>query len=518
MSSKRIIINTVASYGNSIVALFLALFSTRWVLQALGQVDFGLYGVIGSLIALISFMSSTLSIGVARFYAYSIGEGHVLPKEESKENLKRWFNTALSMHILLPLFLIVIGLPLGEYGIVNWLTIPVERLNACFWVFRTSLISIFFTIISVPFVAMFTAYQRIFELAVFGILRTFAVFTLAWFLLNAASDRLIVYATWMMAINIGITFFQITRAVYRFEACRVQFNYMYNFEYIKRLFRYVGWKFFGMTCHTLRMQGTPFLINLHFGSVVNAAYSLSYSLSIQATSLSTAMTQAFQPAIVSAEGSGDREKMLSMTMQSCRFGSLLVLLFVIPLILEMETILKLWLKSPPQYTGILCQWMLSMLVIDRMTNGYMVAVNAMGKIAGYEFIQGLVLFLALPLIWLLFQAGMGPVSVGYALFVTMIIYCFGRVLFAKILLGFSILQWWRQVFFPVIFLVVLSSTVGYLGKSSFNAGSLSVIITSLSSGVVTFVVGWFFLFNQNERAYTLRNCIKMIQNLFINGN
>ena len=110
-------VNTVASYANSLIALFVALFSVRWVLQGLGQVDYGLYGVVGSIILLITFISGTLSIGVSRFYAYSIGQIYSLPKVEADEELKRWFNTALSIHILLPILLIGIGWPLGEYAI-----------------------------------------------------------------------------------------------------------------------------------------------------------------------------------------------------------------------------------------------------------------------------------------------------------------------------------------------------------------------------------------------------------------
>jgi O-antigen/teichoic acid export membrane protein len=500
-SSKRIILNTAASYGNSVVAIIFALFSTRWILLALGQADFGIYGVVGSIILLITYISATLSIGVARFYAYSIGQGAVLSKEESTEELKRWFNTALSMHLVLPILLIGIGWPAGEYAIQNWLTVPLDRLDACLWVFRASLVSAFMSVLAVPFVAMYTAHQRIFELALFGLLRTFSVFAVSWYLLTVSSDRLIFYAICMMTINTSIPLIQIIRAVFHYDACRVKFAYMYNTIYLKKLFQYVGWKMFGMSCYTLRAQGTPILVNLQFGPLVNAAYNLAFALSTQATALSTAMTQAFQPAIVSAEGSGSREKMLSMAMQACKFGSLLVLLFTIPLILEMETLLKLWLKTPPEYAGELCQWMLSMLVVDRITGGHMLAVNARGKIAAYELVQGTVLFLALPLMWAFFHFGHSPISIGYALFISMVTYCIGRVLFAKFLLDFQILQWAKQVLFPIVLLVVVSSLAGYLVMSAFEPSLLRLVLTSILTGIVTSVIGWVSVFDRSERVY-----------------
>lgn len=508
-SPKRVIVNTAASYANSLVALFVALFSTRWILQGLGQVDFGLYGAVGSIILLVAFISGTLCFGVSRFYSYSIGQGYSLSKEESVEDLKRWFNTALSIHILIPVLLIGIGWPIGEYAIHHLLTIPSDRIDACSWVFRASLMSAFVSVVSVPFTAMYTAHQRIFELAVFGVLRTGSVFVISWCLLSVSSDRLIFYAICMMGINICIPLLQVIRAVCLFDACRVKVSYMYNSDQLKELFGYVGWKILGATFFTLRSQGTPLLVNLHSGPLVNAAYTLAFSLSTQATSLSTSLTQAFLPAIVTAEGNGDRLKMLSMAMQACKFGALLVLLFTIPLVLEMDNLLELWLKEPPQYTGSLCQWMLSMLVVDRMTSGQMLAVNAYGKMAAYEVVQGITLFLALPLIWVFFHFGYDPVSVGYSLFITMVAYCFVRIIFAKYLLGFPILKWIKQVLLPVTLLLVASTGVGYSVMSALDAGLLRLVLTSASTGIVTFLIGWFHLFNRSERAYAVSGVKKM---------
>lgn len=507
-SSKRIILNTAASYGNSVVAIIFALFSTRWILLALGQTDFGLYGVVGSIIALITFISLTLSIGVARFYAFSIGEGHALSTEESTEELKRWFNTALSIHLILPIVLIGIGWPVGEYAIKNWLTVPLDRLDACLWVFRASLVSAFMSVLAVPFVAMYTAHQRIFELALFGVLRTFSVFAVSWYLLRVSSDRLIFYAICMVTINTSIPLIQIIRAVFHYDACRVKFAYMYDGAHLKKLFGYVGWKIFGLTAYVTRTQGTPLLINLHFGPLVNSAYSVAFALSTQATALSTAMTQAFLPAIVSAEGSGDRGQVLRMAMQACKFGTLLVLFFTIPLILEMNTVLDLWLENPPQFTGPLCQWMLLMLVADRMTNGHMLAVNARGKIAAYEFILGLVLFLTLPLIWFFFLYGHSPVAVGYSLFIVMVIVSSGRLLFAKFLLSFPILKWIKQLLLPVILLVVVSSSLGYAVMCLLEPSLVRVVFTSIVTGIVTAMVGWCGLLSRSERAYALKGFSK----------
>lgn len=512
--STRIILNTLATYGRSLFALVVSLFSARWVLEALGRTDFGLYGVVGSLILLISFLNGGMSVGVARFYAYSVGRGQKLPPDEALIDLKRWFNTAFSIHLILPLLLVLVGYPIGTYAIVNWLTIPAERVDACLWVFRISLITGFVSVFSVPFIAMYTAHQYITELAFFNILRSCGTLLGAFFLLKVQSDRLIVYAMYMMAINAGIPIIQILRAGIKFKACRIKPAYMYCGTYLKELFAFVGWKMFGMSCVVMRMQGSPILINLFFGPQINAAYNIANRVSMQATELSTALMGAFQPAITSMEGRGDRKKVLSTVLQVCKFGTLLVLLFVIPLILEMDNVLKLWLKNPPEYSGALCRWMLVMLVIDRITSGQMLAVNAYGKIALYELIQGTLLFLALPISWLLFKLQFGPVALGYALVFSMALYCIGRLVFCKKLLKMNIFAWVRGVAMPIVVIIGISALAGFSIVHWAYAGFSRLCLTAAVTGVCTMSLAWVLLLNGSEKEFVRESMKKLITRIF----
>ena len=512
-ASTRIIFNTAASYGRSLFAIAVSLFSTRWVLEALGQLDYGLFGVVGSLIVMITFLNGGLQVGVTRFYAYAIGEGANETPAAATDRLQRWFNTAFSIHLVLPALLVLIGWPIGEYAIEHWLTIPPGRMEASLTVFRVSLLTAFMTVFSVPFVAMYTAHQKIVELSVFGILRSCAVFILAWCLPHVSSDRLVVYAYAMAGINVGLPLLQITRAKLHFAACRVRIDYLYDRIYFKKLFSFVGWKMFGMSCVTMRAQGTPMLINLQFGPLVNAAYQVAFGLSTQATALSQSLTGAFRPAVISAEGKGDREGMITMALQSCKFGALLVIIFAIPLMLEMENLLRLWLTAPPAHAATICQWLLGMLIVDRMTTGHMLAVNARGKIAFYELIQGSSFLLALPLMWWMFQLGQEPEAIGIALFCSSFVYCGGRVAFAKYLLNFPVLPWVRQVALPISTIVLLLSLSGSVSTHSLPEGLIRIILTSALCVVVASALAWFVLFNQTERQFVTNSARKALGKL-----
>jgi O-antigen/teichoic acid export membrane protein len=354
---------------------------------------------------------------------------------------------------------------------------------------------------------MFAAHQLISELALFGIFQSICGFVGAWFLLNAQSDRLIFYALLMAAISSGTTLVQMIRAIVKFKACRPCISYLYDKDYLKQLFGYVSWKMLGMSCVVLRTHGVPVLANLFYGPLVNAAYSVANRVSIQATSLSSAMMGAFQPALTSAEGKGDRQKMLAMAMQASKFGTLLILFFVIPLTLEMQTVLHLWLVNPPLYADGLCQWMLAILVIDRMTSGSMMAVNALGRIAAYELIQGSVIALSLPLMWLFFHLDMGPVSIGFAVFVSTAIYCAGRLAFSKYLLQLSVSAWIQQVAIPVSLLIAGASAAGLGIMHIFDTGFLRLCLTSAVTTTVTAGIGWFWLLTTIER----QHCISLIK-------
>jgi O-antigen/teichoic acid export membrane protein len=499
--SNRIVLNTLASYGQSLCGLVFALFSARWLLMALGRVDYGLFGVVGSTILLMTILTGGLSVGISRFYAYSIGEAEKWSKRQANDELIRWFNAALSIHIVIPILVLLVGIPLGEHAIANWLTIPEARLEACIWVFRASMVATLASVFSVPFVAMFSAHQKIYIVSVFKLFRSAATFIIAWCMLNAEGDRLIAYAVAMACVGIFIQFVLVFWAFVSFAGCRIRIGYLFSWERIRRLFSFTAWKMYGMSCVAFRDQGIPIVVNLHFGPATNAAYMVAKSLSLQAVALSTSLNRAFQPAVVTAEGSGDRELMLDMGMRVCKFGAILVIIFAIPAILLMRDLLQLWLVEPPEHAAEICQWMLSMLVVERLTGGQMLAVNAYGKIALYEMINGTLLFSAVPLMWMLFKIGLGPVSVGYALFVTMVIYCGSRIFFAKQLTGFLFLPWLKLVALPMAGVILLSVLVGEAFQLYFEAGLLRLLCISAAIGLTALLASWIILLADEEKAY-----------------
>ncbi len=496
-SSQRIVLNTLATYVRSVFTAGLFLFSSRWVLGALGQSDYGLYSVVGSIITLIVFLNSVMAASAARHFAYSIGQGDT-------NAVNQWFNAAFSIHLVLPIVLILIGWPIGEYCIAHILKIPLDRISTCVWIFRISLVSAFFSMVSIPFSAMFTAKQHIVELAVWGILQSILMFSFAFMLTDLSGDRLFIYATGMVAITVCVQIVQGLRGIVVFRECTLRRSLWFDEKRSKAILSFALWSLFGNTGGLLRYQGMTILLNLYYGPKVNAAFGIANVVSVQSGILSTAMLGSFSPEITASEGRGDRARVLSLALRTCKFGTLLVMLFAIPIMVEIDYVLKLWLLEPPAYTGLFCQLMLVVVLIDQLTVGHMIAVSAHGKIGAYQATLGSIQILSLPLAWLFLTFGFAPTSVVFALIITSSICALGRVLWGRYLLSMPVHRWLTNVIMPCA-VVAATSSFAALAIAWWLPPSFSRLASVTAASVtVAGLASWFIALDVSEREFLMQ--------------
>ncbi|MGA2915468.1 MAG: hypothetical protein ABSE89_05530 [Sedimentisphaerales bacterium] len=506
--SQRIVLNTAATYTRSVLSAGLVLFSSRWVLNALGQSDYGLFSVVGSIIVFITFLNAVMAGSAARHYAFSIGQGDLL-------EVNRWFNAALSIHLILAAVLVLIGWPVGEYVIAHILTIPADRISACIQVFRVSLVSAFASMVSIPFVAMFTAKQRIAELAAWNMFYSLMTFVLAWILTSAPGDRLLFYAVGMVGILVFVQFAQVFWAVAIFHECRINYHQWLDKHRFKEILSFACWNLIGSFGSILRNQGSAILLNIQFGPKVNASYGIANQVSAQTDQLAAAMIGAFSPEITTSEGRGDRTRMLSLAQRANKFGTLLVLLFAIPLMVEMDYILKIWLREPPLHTALFCQLILATFIIDRLSVGNMMAVNARGKIAAYQATLGTCLVLTLPLAWIFLKLGAPPTSVGVAFIITMIAVSAGRVLWVRQLFAMLVSQWLGAVVLPSL-IVGSAALFAAMAIRWLMPVSLARLVCVTAVSIVTaLVTAWFLALDKGEREFFGQNLRRFLSK--ING-
>jgi len=497
-SSQLIALNTAASYIRSLIAAVLSLFSSRWVLGALGEIDYGLFSLIGSILIFVSFLNIVMSGSASRHFAYSIGQGN-------STEVNHWFNAALSIHLSLAVGLTFFGWLAGEYVIAEKLNIPADRLSVCIFVFRVSLISLFVGMSSVPFIAMFRAKQNIAELSAFDLLYSVLSFSFAWYLTYYHGNSLALYAIGMTAIPVFIYSIQIFRAVTIFQECTISYNRWFDRVRVKEIFSFAIWSLIGTFGSLLRDQGSALLLNLFFGARINAAYGIANKVSTQTGQLAGAMLGAFSPEITSSEGRGDRARMIALSLRACKIGTILIMFFTIPLLIEMDYVLKLWLCEPPAYTASFCRLILCTFLIDRLSTGYMLAVNAGGKIAAYQATLGTILVLTLPLAWLFLKLGYAPTSVAFAFVITMTLCSVGRVLWVRKLYGVPVIPWITAVIVPCSIVACAALVVAVMFHWIMQTSFIRLVLVSSVSGVFSLLTTWFFALNQSEREFFRQN-------------
>jgi len=483
--------------------------------MALGETDYGLNGLVGGLVVFIAFFNGILSSANARFYAYSIGSAKMAKdKDAALEDCRKWFNTALSVHSVVPFLLIVIGYPIGVHAIRYWLTIPPERICDCVWVFRFSCVSCFVCMVNVPFAAMYTAKQYIAELTIYGFITSTLNVCFVYYMVSHPDVWLVGFAAWTCLLSIAPQVFICIRACWIFPECKMKISYMWNLDKLKKLGSYSGWVLGGALCTLLRTNGISILINKFFGASMNAAQAIGNCLQGHCTTLASAMQGAFTPVITQACGAGDFNRMNVYVIRTCKFNMVLSMIFAIPLALELDEVVHLWLKVPPAHVVGLCYCAMVLYFVDSCTTGQMVVVNATGRIALYHIVMSAINVFTLPLaivcavIWKNVYFIMGSVVF------MQILNSIGRVVFARLLAGTSVLLWCKEVVIPSAVLVVVCGAVGYSVRLVLDASFMRVCVTTIMFELTFFPLVWFFALNDEERTYVYNRGLLKFNKIF----
>lgn len=503
-SGQRILINTIATYGRTLLAIFLGLFSSRWVLAALGDIDYGLMGVVGSILVFITFLNSITSSATSRFFAFSIGQNNV-------DETRKWFNSALSLSIILPAVLVIIGYIAGEIAIRKFLSIPPDRLITSLWVFRFSIITAFVTMSCSPFMAMYTAKQNIAELSLWGVAISLTTFIFVFHLSEIPGNKWLIYSLGISCITIIFTLLQALRSHHKYEECKIIFRYWFNKQRLKEMTSYSVWTLFGALGGIFYNNGIAIVLNKFFPPSlfpsVNASYTIGNTVTGQTQNVSGALMGAFLPEIVSTEGRGDRDGVIKLVLRAARLSFVIISIIVIPILFQTDYILTVWLKNPPEYASLFCRTLLVAFLLMRMIGGYDAAICATGKIKKYQLIMssfayGTVIVSAL-LLWL----GLGLYSVCGVIILYGLINMIGGVYFGKTIVHIPVLAWIKEVVKPVLLTLFINCLLGIVLISLTDKleDFIRFILVDLTLFVTTGICGWILLTNKDEK-----NRIKML--------
>ena len=500
---KRIVLNIVVTYGRSLYASVIGLFCGRWALMALGQADFGLIGLIGGLTIFVSFLNNVFASAVGRFYAVKVGEARQIKETEiGIDECRKWFNTALMIHTVVPFVLIAIGYPVVSWLIQHYLTIPSDRISDCIIVWRFTCITCFVSMFNVPFQAMYTAKQEIAELTIYSFVTTTLNAFFFYYMFSHPGFWLVKYAAWLCFIGVVPQLIIAIRAFGKYKECKIITTYLWSVDRYRQLLRFVVAQFWSNFSTVVASQGQAILVNKYMGVVYNASMMIGNTVSSHAQTLSSSLEGAFWPAITNKIGERKDDGVRSLCYMSMRISSVLLLVFAIPLGLEIKEILRLWLVKPPDFSAELCLIILIRAVFERMTIAYATAIYGYGKgVMRYSWSVGWAGISTVLVSWLFFVLGFKMWSIVIGLVFSKLVTVGVRLYLGRILIGFGFWHWVKTVFIPIMIMVVFVVACGSFVSMFMEPSFWRVVVTTIVCEVVLLPICWYLVFSKDEKAF-----------------
>ena len=397
--NKRIAQNTMLLYLRLIIVMGVSLFTVRVVLKALGVVDYGIHNVVAGIVTMFSFITMTLSTGTVRFFSFQLGEKNI-------DKLNKLFNLSLLYFCVIIVFVFIISETMGIWFVENKLTIPSERLNAAYWVFQFSIFTFAVNLIDVPFKSLIISYERMNVYAYISIIEVMLKLLIVYILTTITFDKLIVYSALLAFSSVVITLSYILYCKCYLDGCK--FRPYWNAKMFRELFSFCGWNLIGALSNVLRSQGINILLNIFFTPVVNAARAIAFQINTAVNNFVLNFYTSFRPQITKLYASDKLDEMTKLVLLSSKVSFYLILFLAIPIILEVDNILCLWLSNVPEYTALFTRLVVINAVIESLSYPLSAAVMSTGKNKWYQIVTGGLLLLNLPLAYVFLQLGYPP--------------------------------------------------------------------------------------------------------------
>lgn len=505
--SNRIVFNTFVKYTELLCNLVIGVFVLRFVLQALGSEDYGIYTVTAGVIAMLGVLSSSMSSTSMRFMAHSLGKA-------SMETSKRTFNTSLAIHILLGLVLVIL-LEVGGVLMFNYfLNIPSEKIHIAKIVYQFMVLNSFITVLTVPYDAIINSHENLLFLSSTTVLHNILKLLLAVFLLTLEGEKLVVYGGLTALISIIIMFIRILYCRYRYAESRIDFKNSYDKNMAKSMFAFTGWELFSSLSAMFTIQLRGIFINKFFGVRLNAGEGIAKNINAQANMVSIGITNAITPQMNKSEGSGDRQRLIRLTNIGVKYTSFLFGLVAIPLLLEIPFILKVWLKEVPEFAAVFCQLCIIIQFISKLTWQIGNAIRAVGNIKYYRITSGVLSFISIVVAYLIFLLGGGPLSIFYVEILLCIISGGVTLGFGKKIVGIIPLQFIRETTLPIIIPLAISIAVSLFIQSNLSQGWLRFFVVS-GIAIAVFAFMFWLLLKKDEREQLMGLFKNMLSNINI---
>lgn len=489
-STRLIARNTLMLYLRTLLSVVVGLYTSRVVLHTLGVEDYGIYGLVGGIVSLLSFLNASMAGATSRFITYDLGTGDL-------ENLNQTFNTAFQSHLIIALIIVIISETIGLWFVNCQLDIPQGRHFAANCIYQLSILSVVFGITQAPYTAVVLAHEQMDVYAWLEILNAILKLIIVWILQLTSNDRLIFYGILVFAVTVLI------RTLYRIFCHRhypeSHLYFFWNPKILRKMLSFTGWNLYADASVSVRQQGINILINRFFGVALNASCGLASMIQGIFWTLGYNVVAAFRPQIIKQYASGDFNRMMHLMGKALKITLVLLCLFSIPAIIEMPFLLQLWLNDVPVYTVVFCR----ILLLDNLLGivNYIInlGVYAQGDIKRMSIASGTYKFLCLPVIFLLFHFAFTPAWAYWCNLICLVVIVATDFYFLKVQVPQIDVTYIFEVFVKSFSLILLS-TIGYIYLLSIFPNSLCYkFICFLFYCLILVFSAYYFLLDKAEK-------------------
>lgn len=491
-SDNRLIAkNTLYLYMRMGFSMCVKLYTSRVVLQTLGVLDYGLWNVVAGVVVMFCFLNTSMAGCTSRFISVELGR---------KGDVQEVFSATMAAHIMIACIVLLLGETVGLWFLENKLVIPDDRMLACRVVYQLSLLNAMLGLTQVPYNASIMAYERMGTFAAFDIIQIILRLAIVCALPMISYDRLIVYGILSAALTVGTCLAYRVYCTHRLPSCRLKLSW--NWELLKPMLVYSGWDLYGNASVMARTQGVNMLLNMFFTATMNAASAVAVSVQNAVMSFGWNVLTAVRPQIFKSYAAGDTERCCLLIYKGSMFISALMLLLVIPLEVEMDYVLKLWLKTPPDYAATFSRCVLIYYLIGTVADAIQVGIHATGRIKVLSLVNGTIFFMVVPFSYFMFESGAVP-TVAY-------LFNIGAVMVSLVFVSCLFHKQIGAVFSPVRILFRIVAPLALVGAIAYVSGRwvseawgepslMRVVAVTLVTTIVIGVLTCCCVFSKEDR-------------------
>lgn len=494
VDNKRIAKNTLVLYVRMLFGMLVSLYTSRVVLQVLGVEDYGVWNVVGGVMSMFSLLTSSLSSAISRFITFGLGQNDA-------KRLKRIFSVSVSIICLLALIVIIVAEIIGVWFLNTHMNIPVARLEAANWVLQCLIISFSIGLIISPYSAAIIAHEKMKAFAYIGIIELVLKLVIVYMLSLSSFDKLKVYS--VLTVFVASSMFCIYNVYCRKRFAECSYEYVYDKQLVKSMFGFAGWNFLGTGTWLLNTQGINILMNIFFGVGVNAARGIAAQVDGVVQSFASNFTTALNPQIVKSYAAGDLDYMHTLICRGAKYSYFLMFFFALPLTLEANKVLSIWLGVVPEHTIMFVRLTLMSSLIIVMANTLVTAQLATGKIKKYQIIVTLFGIWVFPLSYLFFKLGFPPEAAYIVYFAIYFGLIFVRIYLVKDLIKMPWMKYVKEVLLRMGVVSACSVILPCLAYFNMPSSFIRLLVVCMASALSSAAFMYLLGLEKGERAFVM---------------